>query len=370
MPAAAPQRMADDERAAVRAAMNRVLIDGPWILGPEVEGFEREFAAYVGIDDPTRSVGVGNGTDALAIAFLALQLPPGSGVLVAANEGGYAATALRMVGLEPVVMDVQADTMAPDARDAKAAMREHVSAIVVTHLHGEPVDVRGLDEWRRGRGIRMIEDCSQAHGARRDGVHVGLTGDVATFSFYPTKNLGAVGDAGLLVARDPSVARTAVQLRQYGWGPRFRVDRLGGRNSRLDPIQAAVLSARLPFLEQRNARRRRIAERYREAIAQSPSRLHGDAVLTVAHHAVIVTARRDELRAFLEGHGIHTDIHYPFTLGQMEALDTGGAPTPVADALVGRILSVPCFPELTDDEVSRVETALAKWTDSSGGSDG
>ena len=363
IPSAAPERMGDDERAAVRAAVDRVLTSGPWILGPEVERFEQEFAEYVAADSghsPT-AVGVGNGTDGLALAFLSLELPAGSGVLVAANEGGYAATALRMVGLEPVVMDVQAGTMAPNADDAQAAMLDHVSAIVLTHLHGEPVEVRGLDEWRRGRGLRLIEDCSQAHGARHDGVHVGLAGDAATFSFYPTKNLGAMGDAGLVLARDPAVAQRAARLRQYGWGARFRVDWPGGRNSRIDPLQAAILSARLPFLDGRNLRRRGIADHYRQALLPSQVRLHGGATHAVAHHAVVVTERRDELRSVLHERGIQTDIHYPYTLGEMPGLGPHLSPTPVADALARRMLSVPCFPELADDEVNRVAEVLGEW---------
>ncbi|MCY7411605.1 MAG: DegT/DnrJ/EryC1/StrS family aminotransferase [Salinibacterium sp.] len=371
VPAAAPERMDDGERRAVRAAVDRVLADGPWILGPEVERFQREFAAYVTGDSQNvhTAIGVGNGTDALALAFLALGLPPGSGVLVAANEGGYAPTALRMVGLEPIVMDVQRDTMAPDAADAEVAMLDHVSAIVVTHLHGDAVDVRALDDWRRSRGIRLIEDCAQATGARRDGVHVGLAGDVAAFSFYPTKNLGAIGDAGLLLARDPSVAQRAAQLRQYGWGTRFRVDLPGGRNSRMDALQAAILTARLPFLNARNLRRRSIAGRYREALVPSPDRLHGDSAHTVVHHAVIVTERRDELRAFLDERGIRTDVHYPHTLAEMPALGPRVGPAPIADELTQRILSVPCFPEMTENEVDRVVVALTEWARSARATD-
>lgn len=360
VPTAAPTRLGDDERAAVLDAVQRVISDGPWILGPIVEQFESEFATYLGTDDV---VGVGNGTDALVIALTTLELPAGSGVLVAANEGGYSATALRVAGLEPIVMDVDTVTMAPTVASAEAAMRQDVSAIVVTHLHGEATDIRDLDVWRKGLGLRLIEDCAQAHGARLQGRHVGLDGDAATFSFYPTKNLGAVGDAGAVAFSDLRHADKARALREYGWGERFRIDHSGGQNSRLDPLQASVLSARLPFLDQRNERRRAIAARYRTALDQSGARLHGDGETTVAHHAVVLTEERDTLAEFLANRGIGTAIHYPYLLSEMPGLRLlPGVATPVAADLRNQVLSLPAFPELTTEEVERVVGALDQWS--------
>ena len=359
VPVAAPTRLDEPERVAIRAAVEQVLSTGPWILGPQVETFETEFAAYVGLP---HAVGVGNGTDALVIAFSALDLLPGAGVLVAANEGGYAATAARLAGLVPVVMEVDSTTMAPTAATAAAAHRPGVEAIVVTHLHGDAVPLAELDAWRQGRGLALVEDCAQAHGLRIGGRHVGTTGDAATFSFYPTKNLGAIGDGGLVGFLDESVAERARALRQYGWsGERFRVDLPGGRNTRLDPLQAAVLSARLPFLDARNERRRSFSARWREALAgRAP--LHGDASTTVAHHAVVVTDARAALADFLAERGVGTSVHYPHLVGDMPGLRAEGERAPVAARLAGQVLSLPCFPELTEEEGDVVETALQEWT--------
>jgi len=347
----------------VNAAIARVVADGPWILGPSVEAFESEFAAYLGAN---HVVGVGNGTDALAIAFTALDLPRGSGVLVAANEGGYAATAARLAGLVPVEVDVDEFTMVPTVEQAEAAASSAasatISALVVTHLHGEASDIRALDEWRRTRGFALIEDCAQAHGARLDGVHVGLSGDAATFSFYPTKNLGAIGDGGAIAFTDSSLAERARALRQYGWGERYRVEVAGGRNSRLDPLQAAVLSARLPFLDGRNTVRREISAAYRKAVVKSDARIHGNAETTVAHHSVIVTPQRDALAALLDSRGIQSAVHYPHTLSEMPGLEIAvGAEPSVAAGLRDRMLSLPSFPEMTDAEIAHVTDTLKEW---------
>lgn len=358
VPAAAPTRLAPAEREAVDEAVARVIHEGPWILGPEVTGFEDAWGRYAGLQ---HAVGVGNGTDALAIAFTALDLTPGAGVLLAANEGGYAATAARMVGLVPVVMDVGRSSMAPTEETAQRALTAGVEAIVVTHLHGDAVDLGALDPWRRTHGLALVEDCAQAHGLRvPGGEHVGARADAATFSFYPTKNLGAVGDAGLVGFKDGAVAARARSLRQYGWGDRFRADLRQGRNTRLDPLQAAVLHARLPFLDERNARRRVIAQAYATALGPA-ARLHGDPGSTVAHHAVVVTERRDELAGHLATAGVGTAVHYPHLVNEMPGLAASGGATPVAASLRDQVLSLPSFPELTDDEAALVCEALTSW---------
>lgn len=363
VPAAAPTRLGPAESSAVREAITRVVDDGPWILGPEVEAFEEAWRRYTGL---AHTVGVGNGTDALAIAFSALSLPPGAGVLVAANEGGYAATAARMVGLVPVVMDVDPETMGPTTATAAAAHHRGVEAMVVTHLHGDPVDVAPLRAWCRAAGIALVEDCAQAHGLRTaDGSHVGVHADAATFSFYPTKNLGAVGDGGLVACADPRVAERARALRQYGWGERFRADVPGGRNSRLDPIQAAVLAARLPHLDDRNARRRDIARAYAETLG-SAAFIPGDRSTSVAHHALVVTEERDDLAEHLASAGVATAVHYPWLVQEMPGLSAGAPHTPVAAALRDQVLSLPCYPELSDEEVAHVTSALATWRDRHG----
>ena len=353
VPQAAPSRLGPDEAVAVRDAVARVVASDRWILGPEVDAFEQAWAAYVGAP-PGSVVGVGNGTDALALALTALGLPRGSEVLLAADEGGYAATAARMTGLVPRVVDTA--ERGPTVETVAAALTPEVRALVVTHLHGDAVPLDELDALRRDHGLVLVEDCAQAHGLRHDGVHVGLVGDAATFSFYPTKNLGALGDAGAVVLPDPAAAEAARQMREYGWGERYRVDRPGGRNSRLDELQAAVLSARLPHLDARNERRREIAARYRDHV-----QLLGDPATTVAHHAVAVSDHRDDLAGHLRTHGVDTAVHYPWLVSEMPGLDAVGEPTPYAAARRKRILSLPCFPELTDAEVDHVCDALAAW---------
>lgn len=358
VPNAAPTRMSAVERAAVDAAVRGVLDGDRWILGPVVDRFEAEFAAYLGFGEV---VGVGNGTDALVIAMCALELAPGTGVLIAANEGGYAATAARLAGLTPVIMDVEELSMLPSVATATAAITEGVGAIVVTHLHGEAGDIHKLDAWRRERGLALIEDCAQAVGTHG----VGTRGDAATFSFYPTKNLGSVGDAGAVVLADPAAARRARALREHGWGERFRVEVERGRNSRMDALHASILSARLPFLDERNEARRAISAQYRAAFDGRLARVHGDARTTTAHHSVVVTEHRDDLASHFAARGIDTAVHYPFLVTEMPGLGTaepaGGVPN--AASLRDRTLSLPCFPELRDDEISQVLDAIGEWND-------
>jgi dTDP-3-amino-2,3,6-trideoxy-4-keto-D-glucose/dTDP-3-amino-3,4,6-trideoxy-alpha-D-glucose/dTDP-2,6-dideoxy-D-kanosamine transaminase len=359
VPAAAPARLGADERAAVTEAIARTLSDGPWIGGMPVERFEAEFASYLGAAEV---LGLGNGTDALAIAFLALDLAPGSGVLVAANEGGYAASAARQVGLVPIVMDVDPVSLTPSASSAEAALTAGVRAIVVTHLHGDAVDLTELDVWRRRSNLALVEDCAQATGLRAGGRHVGLTGDAAVFSFYPTKNLGALGDGGAAIFGDPAQAARARSLAQYGWGERFRIERVGGRNSRLDSLQAAILSARLPFLDERNSARRAISARYREALGDT-ARIFGDPLITVAHHSVAIVEELESFAKLLASRGIRTTRHYPYLLTEMPGLELGhSAPVTAAARLRDQSLSLPCFPELTRDEVDHVVAVLEEWT--------
>jgi dTDP-4-amino-4,6-dideoxygalactose transaminase len=360
VPAATPTRLLPEERAAVDAALRRVTDSGPWIGGPEVEAFEAEFAGRLGL---RHVVGCANGTDALALALGGLDLAPGAAVLVPGHDGGYAATAARMAGFVPFAVDVDAGSAGPTvvtvdaAASAAAAIGAEPTAIVVTHLHGDPVDPSDfaeIDAWRRGRGMSLVEDCAQAAGAPG----VAATGDAAAFSFYPTKNLGALGDAGAVVFADPGAATRARSLAQYGWGERYRIELPGGRNSRLDALQAAVLRARLPFLETRNARRRAVRARY--AAAAPVLEVLGTAD-GVAHHAVVRTERRDRLIAYLEERGVSSAIHYPVAVADMPGARIAGADTPEARRLASSIVSLPCTPELTDAEVDAVASALAEW---------
>ena len=358
VPAATPTRMSSEERRAVDDAVHRVIADGPWIGGPEVAAFELEFGEHV---ESRAVVGCASGTDALVLALTGLGIAPGAAVLVPGHDGGYAATAARLAGLVPVAVDVDAATAAPSVAtlDAALATASGARALIVTHLHGDPVDLPPIDGWRRAHGLLLVEDCAQAHGARSAGRPVGAVGDAGAFSFYPTKNLGAMGDAGAAVFADPADADRARSLAQYGWAERYRVVLPRGRNSRLDPLQAAVLRARLPYLAARNARRTAVRERYRAA-APELAFLGGDD--SVAHHAVVRSADRSGLAAHLTARGIATAIHYPTAVADMPGLDLAGSTTPESRLLCEQVLSLPCTPELRDDEIDAVCAALGDWT--------
>jgi dTDP-4-amino-4,6-dideoxygalactose transaminase len=266
-------------------------------------------------------------------------------------------------------MDIDPVTLGPTEASAAASLTPDTTAIVVTHLHGNAVDVAGLEEWRRSKGLRLIEDCAQAHGLRVNGLPVGATADAATYSFYPTKNLGAVGDGGSVSftgAGSESLAERVRTLRQYGWDDRRRVKLPQGRNSRLDELQAAVLSERLRFLEQRNLRRRQIRDAYSEALGGSPrGSMLGASVPTVAHHAVVLTrssAEQDDLARHLDRCGVDTAVHYRWLVQDMPGLHMASAATPVSRSLVERTITVPCSPELREEEVARVVDALRAWS--------
>ena len=362
MPLADPLRLDPDERRAVRACIDDVLAGGSLVLGRRVEEFEEAFATYLAPEGPRpHVVGVGSGTDALTIALLALHPPRGGSVLVPANDGGYAATAARLAGLNPVAADADALTGLTDVAALDDAIRPGVWAAVVTHLHGQPLDLDPLAAWARDRGVLLVEDASQAHGACSGNHRVGTVGDAAAFSFYPTKNLGALGDGGAVVVPDRDTAASARSLRQYGWSERFRVTTPGGRNSRLDALQAEVLRARLPFLDDHNARRRAVVQRYRDALAGSGAAVLGDAPGAVAHHAVVVHPGRDRLARVLDEHGVASAVHYPWLVTEMPGLQVEPTDTSRADRGRRRKLSLPCFPTLTVEEVDRVCEALQAW---------
>lgn len=342
------------ERALEDAAV-RVIRSGRYMLGAEVEGFEREFAAFCGI---AHCIGVANGTDALEIALRAVGVGRGDRVVTAANAGYYASTAIRAIGAEPVYVDVgsrlvmTAETCDPALADARA--------VLVTHLYGHAAPVDEIAAAARAVGVPVIEDCAQAHGATRRGRGVGTIGTAGCFSFYPTKNLGALGDAGAIVTGDAALASRVRSLRQYGWGKKYSVDREGGRNSRLDEMQAAFLRVKLPYLSHWNATRLRIARRYREGLRdlplQSTEWCEGE---YVAHLVVVRSGDRDALRADLASCGIATDVHYPLPdhLQPVENREHA-LRLPVAEAACREVLTLPCFPGMTDAEVDRVVVAI------------
>lgn len=345
------------------AALLREVVESQrYMLGPRVHAFEEAFASYVGV---RHAMGVANGTDALEIAMRGLDIGPDKRVLTAANAGFYASTAIRAVGAEPVYAEVDPDTLtlAPSAL-AQALSEGRLHAVVVTHLYGQLADMPSIAAQCKEAGIPLIEDCAQAHGAHRGGRQAGAWGDIGCFSFYPTKNLGALGDGGALVASNDELAERLRALRQYGWGHKYEVVHAGGRNSRLDELQAAVLGAKLPLLDDANTFRRGIAARYGQAFAHLPLQApRGQSQDYVAHLYVVRSTRRDALRAYLAAEGIASDIHYPLPDHRQPVVADAcaGVHLPVTETACAQILSLPCFLGMTDDQVDQVIAAVNRF---------
>ena len=354
-------------QARLQAVAAEVIAECHFVLGPRVEAFETEFAAYCGVP---HAIGVGNGTDALEIALRALGVGAGDRVVLAANAAMYGTTAVLACGALPVYADTLPGeaTLDPDAV-AQALQAHAPKALLVTHLYGRLARVDALRELADRHGVALVEDCAQAHGARAaDGRHAGSFGDAAAFSFYPTKNLGALGDAGMVLCRDADVAARARSLRQYGWEAKYRNVLPGGRNSRLDSLQAALLSVMLPELEGWNAARRAIAARYRAGIRHPGITLPPAAPAPgedVAHLFVLRCPRRDALRAHLLAHGVQTEVHYPLPdhrqpgMARVAGLPVPSLPCTERDA--GEVLSLPCFPGMTETEIDRVIDACSRF---------
>jgi aminotransferase EvaB len=340
-------------------AIDRVLTRGWYILGPEVEAFETEFARYCGAP---YCAGVGNGTDALELALLALDVKPGAEVATVANAGMYATTAILRAGAIPLYVDVDAHSMTMGAAALASAISDATASVIVTHLYGQMADIGELLAVAARRHNTLIEDCAQAHGAKHGGRKAGAWGALGCFSFYPTKNLGALGDGGAIVTADADLHARIRALRQYGWTARYRSTIGGGRNSRLDEIQAAVLRAQLPHLDAWNARRREIAHMYGSVLAGSAVTLPQTGDDSVAHLYVIRSAEREGIRAALTAAGIASDVHYPIPDHLQESLREvpfRRTALPVTEACVREILTLPCFPDMTDEEVGEVARVVA-----------
>ncbi len=341
------------------ACLRRVLQSGWYILGKECQAFEQEFAAYCGV---AHCVSVANGTDALELGLRALGVAPGDAVATAANAGGYATTAIRQLGATPLYIDVAPATMTLSPSDLAARLNPSVRAVIATHLYGHMADLPALLAVTDGARVPLLEDCAQAHGASLSARKAGSWGALGCFSFYPTKNLGALGDGGAITTNDAALAARVTSLRQYGWSAKYHSAEYG-RNSRLDELQAAILRVKLPHLDRWNARRRHIAAAYTRALAGAAIASPPDSAESyVAHLYVIRTARRDEVRAALRARGIATDIHYPVPDHlQLAAQAFGGEPPtlPVTEQLAREVLTLPCYAELRDDEIATVVDALA-----------
>ena len=347
----------------INAAVARVVASGWYVGGPEVEAFERAWASYCGA---AHCVGLGNGLDALHLALKALGIGRGDEVIVASN--GYIATLLGVstVGATPVLVEPDPATHNIDAARIEAAITPRTKAILPTHLYGQPADLDAIRAIADAHGLKLIDDAAQAHGSRYKGAAVGALADISCWSFYPSKNLGALGDAGAVTTNDPDLAKRIRALGNYGSAVRYVNDERGV-NSRLDPIQAAVLGVKLKRLDEYNERRRAIAAFYGEALADSGLILPHvpDWARPAWHLYVVQSQERDRLAARLGDAGVQTLIHYPIPAHRQQAyagMGLGEGSLPIAEQLAARVLSLPIGPHLAMRDAERVAEAVRACT--------
>ena len=348
------------QRPAIDAAIARVLEGGLYILGREVEVFEAAFAAFVGA---AHAIGVGSGTDAIELALRACGIGSGDLVFTVSHTAVATVAAIERAGATAVLIDVQPGTYTMAPHELLRALRMpppgRPAAVLPVHLYGQPADLSAISEIARRYGLLVIEDCAQSHGAEWRGRQTGSIGDIACFSFYPTKNLGALGDGGMVVTSDLSLATASREIREYGWRERYISARVG-INSRLDPMQAAILGVKLNTLPADNARRQAIAVRYDAGLSGLPLALpvHCPETTHVFHQYVLRLDKRDLLRDWLRAAGIGTGIHYPAPVHCQPAysgrLAAGPLGLGVTERAASQILSLPMYPQLTDEAIERV----------------
>ena len=361
IPAAGLQREWLEIGDELRAALERVLASGHFILGPEVAEFERAFAQHCGA---AAAVGVASGTDALMLALAAAGIGPGDEVITTTLTSGATATAIARAGAVPALVDIDPLTLNLDLSAVEAAITPRTTAVMPVHLYGRPVPLLGLRELCRERGLKLIEDCAQAIGATTDAGRAGSAGDAGCFSFYPTKNLGAYGDGGMVVSSNPQIVERLRLLRTYGWQPRDYSLTLGF-NSRLDEIQAALLGVKLRHVDAWNRRRSELAARYDAGLRDAPGLTAPPLEPGHVWHLYVVRVKeREKVRESLAAADVPTGIHYPVPLHRQPTFSAfgGGRSFASADAACAEILSLPMYPQLRDDEVDQVVEALKTAT--------
>ena len=353
-------------RAEIDAAVARVLESGWYVLGAEGRSFEAEFASWLGLG---QAVGCGNGTDALALALRGLGIGAGCAVATVSHTAVATVAAIEMAGAVPVLIDIDPRHYTIDPAELESVLAHPpaglppVRAVIAVHLYGQAADLEAIGPMCARHGVALIEDCSQAHGAVLGGRKLGTVGDVACFSLYPTKNLGALGDGGVMATGDAALAERLAALRQYGWRQHYVSDEVGV-NSRLDEVQAAILRAKLPHLDAQNARRGVIAAGYDAALAggrfSPPARRPG--CVHVFHQYVVRVPDRAAVQAALRARGIGTGVHYPVPVHVQPAyrgrVALGPAGCRETERAAAEVLSLPMYPELTDVQVAQVAEAI------------
>ena len=354
----------------IEAAVARALASGWYILGAEGRAFETEYAAWLGT---ARAVGCGNGTDALALALRALGVGPGCAVATVSHTAVATVAAIEMVGATPVLIDIDPDHYTMDPVELAEVLAHPpaglppIRAVIPVHLYGQAADLATILPVSARHGAAVIEDCSQAHGATLGGRKLGTLSQIATFSLYPTKNLGALGDGGVVATNDPVLADKVAALRQYGWRTHYISDEVGV-NSRLDEVQAAILRVKLRHLDAQNARRQAIAASYDAALADGvlpPPARRADAT-HVFHQYVLRVPDRAKLQAHLRADGVASGVHYPVPVHLQPAyrgrVALGPAGCARTETAATQVLSLPMFPELTAAQIAQVCRSLRDFT--------
>jgi dTDP-3-amino-3,4,6-trideoxy-alpha-D-glucose transaminase len=348
-----------DDAPVVRAAIDRVIDRGWFILGPELSAFEAEFAAAAG---SAHAVGVNTGTDAIALALRAAGIGPGDEVITSPLSAAYSALAIQMAGATPVFADIDADRLTIDPAAIAAAVTTRTAAILPVHLYGQAADMVAIEAIARRHNLAIIEDACQAHLATAAGRPVGTIGLAGAFSFYPTKNLGALGDGGAIVTNDAALADRLRRLRNGGQTDRYHHIEFGV-NSRLDEVQAAILRARLPLLPGWTARRRALAARYRARLGDAPLRVPPELDPGHVYHLFpVLVSDRTAFMKHLESRSIGTIIHFPVPIPRQKAFsELSLSSCPITDRVCDQVCSIPLHPRLTDEEANTVAEAILSW---------
>ena len=361
IPCANPKAQYLSYRHEIYSAIQRVLNSGWYVLGNEVSEFEKEFAQF---NNTSHTIGVGSGTEALHIALRALDVGTDDEVITAAHTAVATASAIGLAGAIPIFLDIEPDHFTIDPELITAAITPKTKAIIPVHIYGQPCDMDAIMEIANKNNLKVIEDCAQAHGAEYKGKRIGSIGDVGCFSFYPTKNLGAIGDGGALVTNNNQLAEKIKLIREYGWEERY-VSSKEGWNSRLDELQAAILRVKLKNLDMDNHRRRQHSEKYIELLKGLPLELPiiRDNCSHVFHLFVIKTNNRNSLKEYLQNKGVNTTIQYPVPVHRQKYFQKmhNGQPLPVTEQAAKNILSLPMYPELGENEILIVSKMLKDY---------
>jgi aminotransferase EvaB len=355
-------RITPDEVIFLTELFREICGSGVYLKGAFTKQLESDLSSMF---DNETTTAVANGTDALTLAIAALRLSSSSRVAIVPNAGGYSSIALRRLGLTAAYVDIDSTTaqMSVDSLTTVLETDQSIGAVVVTHLYGMCGEIEEVASLCKSFKVALIEDCAQSIGAQVAGQPAGTFGDIATLSFYPTKNLGGLGDGGAVVCKDSRTAQLVRELAQYGWSSRYVIDSLNGFNSRIDEIQAAILSSRLPFLADMNSTRKKIINRYADALDTPRRIINAPGQNFVGHLAIMVTPNRDSDARFLQSAGIATSIHYPLLDPEQPAWSSQEKQwrdlIPNAIDLNAQILTLPCFPTMRDDEITKVCDTLS-----------